>query len=326
MDKANIIKDVENLIREGKLTKEELLETYQRSIRTDQQETLSKQSHISNILYYIGGGIVFLGICIFVGTNWGDLSDLTKILVTLGSSVMMYVAGILISGEEKLDKICDAFYFIAGLIAPVGIFVTMDIAGIDTNSAGSHAFVAAVVLIVNGLFYYIDRRQVFFVFSVIFGTWLFFGFTNFLIGGRPFHDWDFIKYRWLVAGLTHLILGYSLVNTKSKDLTCYLYGVGVVEFLTAALCLGGWSPHQSAIWELIFPGLTFGIIFLSVYLKTRSFLIFGTMYLMLYILKITNEYFTTGFGWALSLIVVGFALMGIGYFAFYLNKKYISAQ
>jgi len=77
-------------------------------------------------------------------------------------------------------------------------------------------------------------------------------------------------------------------------------------------------------WELVFPGLSFGILFLSVYLKTRSFLIFGTLYLMFYILKITNEYFTSGFGWALSLIILGFALIGIGYFAFYLNKKYIS--
>jgi len=324
MDKDNVLKDLESLIKEGKLTKEELLETYNRSIRTDKQETLSKQSRISNILYYIGGAIVFLGICIFVGTNWSNLNDITKILVTLGSSVMMYFAGTLISRYENLEKVCDAFYFIAGLVAPLGIFVTMDISGINTSSAGSHTVAAAIVLIVNLVSYYLDRRQVFFVFSVIFGTWLFFGLTTFLIGGRPFYDWDFIKYRWLAAGLTHMVLGYSLANTNRKDLTRYLYGFGVIEFLTAALCLGGWSPNQSVIWELIFPGLTFGIIFLSVYLKTRSFLIFGSMYLMFYILKITNEYFASGFGWALSLIVVGFALMGIGYFAFYLNKKYIS--
>jgi len=324
MDKNNIIKNLENLIKEGSLTKEELLEVYHRSLRTDKQEILSKQSRISNILYYIGGAIVFLGICIFVGTNWSNLSDLTKILATLGSSVMMYGAGALLARYENLQKVCSAFYFISGLIAPLGILVTMDIAGIDTSSAGSHTVTAAIIFAVQLISYYIDRRQVFFVFSVIFGTWLFFGLTTYLVGGRPFHDWDFIKYRWLAAGLTHMILGYSLADTNRKDLTRYLYGFGVVEFLTAALCLGGWSPHQSLIWELIFPGLTFGIIFLSVYLKARSFLVFGSLYLMIYILKITNEYFASGFGWALSLIVVGFALIGIGYFAFYLNKKYIS--
>ena len=40
-------------------------------------------------------------------------------------------------------------------------------------------------------------------------------------------------------------------------------------------------------------------------------------------MKITFEYFTEGLGWPLSLVLVGFALMGIGYMAFYLNKKYM---
>ena len=324
MDKELILKNIATLIQEGQLTKNELLEVYERSARTDKQETLNKQSRISNILYYIGGAIVFLGICIFVGTNWSNLNDGTKILATLGSSIMIYFAGVLLSRYENLQKIADAFYFISGLVAPLGIFVTMHVAGMNTDSAGSHSVVTGILLIVNLLSYYVDRRNVFFIFNVILGTWLFFSLTTFLIGGRPFTNWDFIKYRWLAAGLTHMILGYSLANTNRKALTPYLYGFGVVEFLTATLCLGGWSPNQSVFWELLFPGVSFGILFLSVYLKTRSFLIFGTMFLMFYILKITYEYFTSGFGWALSLIIVGFALIGIGYFAFYLNKKYIS--
>jgi len=324
MNKENILKSVETLVKEGQLTKEELLGVYDRSISTDKMQTLNKQSRISNILYYIGGGIVFLGVCIFIGTNWSELNDLTKIIATLGTSVMMYYSGVLLTRYKNLERICDAFYFLAALVAPLGIFVTMDIAGIDTGTAGCHTVIAAILLVVNLVSYNIDKRNVFFVFSVIFGSWLFFSLTIFMIGGRPFSDWNFVKYRWLVAGLSHMILGYALRDTDKKGLTRYLYGFGVVEFLTAALCLGGYTPNQNVFWELIFPGLTFGIIFLSVYLRSRSFLIFGTLYLMFYLFKITGEYFTSGFGWAFSLIIVGFALMGIGYFAFYLNKKYIS--
>ena len=324
MNKENILKSVETLVKEGQLTKEELLGVYDRSISTDKQETLNKQSRISNILYYIGGGIVFLGVCIFIGTNWSELNDLTKIIATLGTSVMMYYSGVLLTRYKNLERICDAFYFLAALVAPLGIFVTMDIAGIDTGTAGCHTVIAAILLVVNLVSYNIDKRNVFFVFSVIFGSWLFFSLTIFMIGGRPFSDWNFVKYRWLVAGLSHMILGYALRDTDKKGLTRYLYGFGVVEFLTAALCLGGYTPNQNVFWELIFPGLTFGIIFLSVYLRSRSFLIFGTLYLMFYLFKITGEYFTSGFGWAFSLIIVGFALMGIGYFALYVNKKYIS--
>ncbi len=324
MDKQNVIKGIEYLIKAGELTDKELLDIYTRSMRTDPQEIVHKQSKISNILYFIGSAVVFLGICIFVGSNWSSLSDMTKILATLGAAAAMYGAGILLGRYENLVKVSDAFHIIANLVAPVGILVTMHVLNVDTNSAGSHAVAAAIVLSTNLLLYYMERRNVFYIFSVIFGTWLFFGFTTFMIGGRPFADWDFIKYRWLTAGLTHMALGYALTDTSKKNLTPPLYSFGVVEFLTAALCLGNWSPNQSIFWELVFPGLTFGILFLSVYLKSRSFLIFGTIYLMFYILKITNEYFTSGFGWSLSLILGGFALIGIGYLAFYLNQKYIS--
>lgn len=326
MDKENILKELGGLIKAGRLTKKELLNVYNKAIGTDKEETISKQSKISDILYFLGGAVVVIGICIFVGTNWGHLNSFTKILVTLGTSIMMYISASLLGNDPKLSRLCDAFYFIAGLAAPIGLFVTMDVFGMEVDTAGSHTLIAAIVFAVNAYSYYISRRNVFFVFSTLYGSWLFFALTTFMIGGKPFHNWDYIKYRWLFAGLAHMSLGYSLVDTDKKGLTPRLYSVGVLEFLTAALVLSGWSPNQSIFWELVFPGLAFGIIFLSVYLKEKVFLTCGTFYLMLYILKITNEYFASGFGWALSLIVVGFALIGIGYYAFYINNKYINAE
>src|SRR5262249_40735983 len=105
-----------------------------------------------------------------------------------------------------------------------------------------------------------------------------------------------------------------------------LYGLGVLAFLGGALALGNWEPHQNVFWELIFPGLVFGVIFLSVHLKSKAFLTFGSMYLMGYILKITAEYFKNGLGWPLALILAGFLLMAVGYYSFYLNRKYISVE
>ncbi len=324
MDKQSLIENLQSSIKAGSFTKEELLAVYEKAIQTDTGETMARQSKISNILYFIGGAIVFMGICIFVGSNWSSLSDVTKVLATLGSSVALYVAAVLLSRYDNLDKVADALYFISALVAPFGILTAMSVAKMDTGTSLNQTTVAGILLIVYLLSYFTDRRNVFFIFSVIFGTWFFFCLTTLMVGGRPFQDWDFIKYRWLAVGLTHMILGYALVNTNRKNMTPALYGFGVVEFLTAALCLGGPAPSHNPIWEILFPGFIFGILFLSVYLRSRAFLVFGTIYLMAYLLKITDEYFRSGFGWALSLIFMGFALIAIGYGAFYLNKKYIS--
>ena len=80
------------------------------------------------------------------------------------------------------------------------------------------------------------------------------------------------------------------------------------------------------MWEILFPGIVFGVVFLSVYLKSKSFLVFGSIYLMAYILKLTKEYFADSMGWPLALVISGLLLIGIGYAAFALNKKYIDSE
>jgi len=126
--------------------------------------------------------------------------------------------------------------------------------------------------------------------------------------------------------LSYLFFGYYFSSTKQKDLSGVLYGFGNLFFLGAALALGGWKPSQNIFWEMIFPGLVFAVLLLSVHLKSKPFLTFGTIFLMAYILKITGEYFSGTLGWPVSLMICGIALIGIGYYAFSLNKKYLSSK
>ena len=128
----------------------------------------------------------------------------------------------------------------------------------------------------------------------------------------------------LFAGLAYMLLGYSFVGSDREVLTGWLYTFGVFGFLGAAFALGEWKPNQSLFWEAIYPGLVFGIIFLSTHLKSRIFLIFGSLALGAYLSKITAEYFSDSLGWAFSLVIVGFLLMGVAYLAVRLNRRYVA--
>jgi hypothetical protein len=112
------------------------------------------------------------------------------------------------------------------------------------------------------------------------------------------------------------------LDTK-KVLSGALYGFGIIAFLGAALGLGGWAPDANAFWEVGFAGLVFGTIFMSVYLKSKVLLTFGSIFLMGYIIKITGEYFSNSLGWPTALILAGLALIGVGYYTVRLNKKYL---
>jgi hypothetical protein len=89
--------------------------------------------------------------------------------------------------------------------------------------------------------------------------------------------------------------------------------------------LFSWSGLSSWwFWELVFPGLVFGVMFLSVYLRSKAFLTFGSLYLVAYIFKITGEYFAESMGWPLVLVLTGLGLIAIGYLHFSLKRKYLS--
>ena len=217
-----------------------------------------------------------------------------------------------------------AFYFLSALVMPLGLHVTFHIAGFDTGSVSVQSVVSGILLTTFLLSYLVNRKTVFIIFNIIFGTWLFFSFTSSMVGSNPNYDWQFSAYRVLGVGLAYALLGYYFTETPHRALTGALYGLGVFCFLGAALALGDWKPHQNAFWELVFPGLVFGAMFLSVYLKSKAFLTFGSLYLMGYILKITSEYFAQSLGWPLALVLTGLGLIAIGYLHFNLKKKYLS--
>lgn len=323
--KEEVLQYIKTLAQQQGVSKDEIVAAYDEGsgIKTDQ--VLTKKLAIAEILYYIGGAIVFLGIAILLAQNWSTLGFVTKVLATLGAGVAAYFVGLLFSRDEKTETVGSAFYLISALVTPMGLYVVFDNAGFDVSSYGLQSLISGILFGTYLLSYIVFRKNIFTLFSILFGTWLFFSFTSFLIGSGPyFDDWKFSEYRMLVAGLAYVLLGYAFSKNERAPLSGFLYNFGILGFLGAALLLGGWAPRQNVFWELIFPGLVFGTLFLSVHIKSKDFLVWGTIFLMAYILKITSEYFSSGLGWPLALVIAGLSMIGIGYMSLSIKRKYLS--
>jgi hypothetical protein len=282
---------------------------------------------IAEILYYIGGGIVFLGICILIWQNWSILSFPAKALITLGGGIAAYIVGVLFGTKEKLEGPSNAFFLISALVMPLGLYIIFDHAGYAVGSSGMQATISFLLLVMYLASLVVYRKPVFALFSILFGTWFFYSITDYMVGSSYAFDWGkFYEYRALLSGIVYLLFGYAFAKNKFAPLTNALYGFGILGFLGAALALGGWKPEQNAFWELIFPLLAFGTLYTSVYLKSRAFLVWGTIFLMVYILKITGEYFTAGLGWPFALVLAGLLMIGAGYLSVTLNQKYLKTK
>lgn len=326
MDKHTLLTSITELSSQNLVTKDEVVRAFEIG-RKDKASgsLLTKDMGLAEVLYFIGGFIVFIGISVLVSQNWTTLNPLAKILVTFGFGLVAYYVGVLLNKEEKYGAVGYAFHLIAALVLPIGLYVIFDQAGFTTSSAAIQSLISGILVAMYLSSYAVFKKPIFTFFSIAYASWFFFSFVYFLIGeNRIFSTSEFFEYMFLVLGASYLFLGYYFASTVQKELTGPLYAFGTLFGLGAMLALGGWQPSQKVFWELVFPMAVSGILYLSVQLKSKSFLTFGTLYLMAYILKITGEYFSGTLGWPFSLILCGISLIGIGYYAFTINKKYIS--
>jgi len=324
MNKEDILRQIRSLAARKQISKEELINAFDTAETSDLSGEILSQAGIPHILYYIGAAIVFIGVSVLIWQNWSTLSGFTKILSTLGVGIAAYITAVLLGRQKRFKIVSSAFYFISALVMPLGLHVVFYLAGVDTGSHGVQSIVSAILFLTFFLSNLVERKTIFMLFNIIFGTWLFFSFTNMIFSGAPGLDWHFSAYRVLCIGLTYGLLGYYYSASPHRALTGPLYGFGVLCFLGAAFALTGEKPHQNIFWELIFPGFVFAVMFLSVYLKSKAFLTFGSLFLIAYICKITVEYFADSLGWPLVLVLIGLSLIAIGYLYFAMKRKYLS--
>ncbi len=326
MDKQQLFLEIRQMAARGELNQAEVLAVFGGQVPQPPQDAATKGLSLSDIMYYIGGAIVFLGIVVLCYQNWDNFSPALRILVTLGSAIACFITAALLNRYEDFKKISHAFFLLSGMLAPMGVEITADQIGFDLDS---NSIQLAIFFILSAVYlgaFYFFRQTMLLFFSIVFTTLTFHFLINIMIGDNlMYENLDTIwKYRILVLGLAYMFLGYYLSSTSQKALSGVLYAFGTSFFLGAAIFLGGYYPDHNIFWELIYPVLVFGVIFLSVHVKSKAFLIFGSLFLISYILKLTGEYFSEGLGWPLALVLAGLAIMGVGYYAFRINKRYLT--
>lgn len=322
MTKNDLLTSITEASAARTISEADILEAFQKG-QGEIKQPLRRKLSIINILYALGGLIVVIGIVLFFQQRWETLTSTARILVTLGSSIAAYATGIALTKVKNLSGVAWSFFLIFALLAPFGIFITLDTLNYTSPFMSYENIIYSIMFAWVLSSFFLLKLNIFRVFSIIFGSFLYFSVTGAFLERNPAIQVDTaFQYRFLFLGISYLLLGYSWQKVAAT-LTQWMYAVGTVMFLGAALALGGYAPAANRFWEIIFIGLNFGIMFLSVTLKSRAMLVMGSLFLMGYIMKITAEYFSDTLGWPISLILAGFALIGIGYGTFMMNQRYI---
>lgn len=323
MDKENLLISITQASAARIVSESDVREAWRQG-RGNITQPVRKKSSLTNILTGIGGIIVAIGIVLLFQQHWQELSSNARIIVTLGSGILLYISGILLSRTTSVQTVAWALFLAFALVTPFGIWVTFDSLHAQFPFFGYETIISSIMTVWFVVSLFLFRIGLFHVFTVISGSILYFGLTGDFLSRNPAIDISSaFEYRFLFLGISYILLGYSW-KYWIPILTAWMYTLGTMMFLGAVLGLGGYAPSANLPWEVAFPGLALGAMFMSIPLKSKPILVVSSLYLMGYIIKITAEYFSDTLGWPIALILAGFVLIGIGYGSLMLGTKYVT--
>jgi hypothetical protein len=285
--------------------------------------TEEKSSAVLKIFNYIGGALIFFGVAYFIGSNWNNLNNFFKVFVSLGTAVVAYIVGILFQSANKYTA-STAFYLLAGLLLPLGLFITYKVYQIPMP----HRYVDLVISLICFIVFLISQlrspRILFQVLSILYGSYLYFSIIEFLLYGNPVSIENLNQYELVALGLSYIFLGYYLNLSTSSILTGPLYMIGALIILTSVYFLGTTNDTRFIFhWRILtLVSITLAFV-LAVPLKSKSFLYLGSLFVVIYIVDMSMRFADVfgDLGWSFILVIAGLLLMLMGYLIFTLNRK-----
>ena len=320
MDKTQLLSLIEEKIKEGIITPEEI-EKYIHPITEKKESSMAK--NITNIFYVIGALIVIIGAVILTAQYWDEIGFMGRILVTLGIALVTYVSALFMKGSEN-RILSQVLFVIAGVLAPIGVLVFYREFDIEITSMVQTISAFALFAIFVTAFMY-TKRNIVVLLSLGFATWGYYALLALLF---PV-DSELAKWATMILGITYLLVAYyydvqmptidSSERKEKRSVKNILYGIGSVGVLAPAIFLDG-------AFDLLSIPILFSAFYASTYVKSKAMLLAAGLFLVIYIIKMTSEYFVDSISWPLALIVIGFLVIGVGYGTLYLNRKYISEK
>jgi MFS family permease len=324
MEKQQIISFIKEQLSTGNISKGDLLSLVEVSVIQGSSSKEETSNHLIQIFYAIGAIIAIIGICILVAQNWLEIGFAGRILVTLGIAVLTYIAGLLFVKPEQ-NVLSQIMFIISTVLSPLGAYVLIEEASIDITWFTS--FITSLILcVVFGTALIISKKNILTIVTVGFATWAYFTLLQ-KIFGLEYSGIDYIKWAIMLLGASYIFIAYGYrsgeisvdknYEREKKIVKGILYGAGTLAILGSGITIGGF-------FDLIFIAFIFGAFYGSVYLKSRMMLLVAALFLIAHIINLTSQYFVDSIGWSVSLIAIGFIIIGVGYMTFYLNKKFIS--
>ena len=304
------LEEITSLARLHNITAADIATALQVSASPQSQQQQGA-SLVSRLLSYIGGILVFSGICVYVGMFWGDFGSATRVILTLGTGFAALLGGIYACKRDIYPMATTPLFLIAAFFQPGGLFVMLDEYGQGGDPQVAALFVSGTMLFQFAMLFISLKRSFLAFAALVFGG-------IFVATGMDKLDMDDTLIS-ITLGISYICLSTALAKSVHQRVSNFWYFVGSV-----CLLFGIWEWLEDTAAEILFLGVAAGLVYLSTVVKSRTLLFVSTIAMICYIGHFSYTYFENSAAWPLGLIVTGGVFFGLGNVAMRISRKYIN--
>ncbi|KTD48707.1 hypothetical protein Lrub_1058 [Legionella rubrilucens] len=311
MNRDEALVEIVTMAKRHHLTPDEIAAAFNAS-PTQQREEASSQL-LKNMLGYLGGILIFAGICIFIAMKWADISIPSRIMLTLGVGLCLFIMGITCTRYVHYERAATPLFLIAALLQPIGMAVFLsEYAKVDNPSKGV-LIVSLIFMLQQGLVFLATRKTVLLFTTVLFSL-------SFFVAAFDLLE---VPYRtaWLLLSVSLLCVTWVINHSPYQAIASLLFFIASLAFFTVTFDIVRNQPY-----EIFYLGLTCAMIFLAIAAKNRTLLVISTLATLLYIGYFTGKHFPDTLGWPITLILIGVILILISSLVIKLNQRYIAGR
>jgi hypothetical protein len=261
------------------------------------------------LLGYLGAAFIFAGLGLFIEMIWFDLASFSRVVVTYGSGLVVFMLGALFLRDPRYIKASTPLFLVSSVLLPMGMFVflTEYSDGNDEQLASMFVFgVLACQFLCT--FYFLQRT------NLLFFGYLFWNASLGILMERSGVSGEFIG---IGLGLSIMMVTWVIDRTHHRAIAPFWYFLGSMGLLWSVFDL----IEGIKIIDLLYLPLTILMMLLSTRIQSRTLLLVSTLYLLGFLGYFTYEYFADVSGWPIALIVMGFMLVAVSAYAVKLARR-----
>ncbi len=275
----------------------------------------------AHVAYYFGALLVIGAMGWFMTTAWEAFGGATLMAISIGYAICFVLAGRTLWDQNGLRIPGGLLFTMAVCMTPLATYGFERAVNLWPQSdpgsySGFHMwvnggwFMMEAATIVAGLAAIHFRRFAFLMAPIAFALWyMSMDLTPLVFGGTDY-SWHNREWVSMLFGLAMLLAAYlvDLRGTVGEDFAFWGYLFGLLAFWGGLSMMDG----ASELSKFAYFGINLALIVLSVLLRQRAFIVFGSMGVMGYIGDLSYRVFKGSLMFPFVLTLIGILVIYLG--------------